>query len=179
LESEKEERIFDIIIYGSLAKGKEEARDVDILAIFLEGTLRERLDRIQEIKQKIKKITDKEIDIKQIMLRELFSAEFLARTAILTEGISAFNNKKFCETLGLKSYTLFWYDLKGLSHTQKVKFNYILSGRNTLQGIIKEFSGERIASGAIKIPTQHTLEFEEILKNNKVNYKKKEILEPY
>jgi len=176
LESEKKNKtIFDIIIYGSVVKGKEKARDIDIMVIFLEGSLRDRLNQIQDIKSKLKKISAS-IDIKQMLLKDLFSSSFLARTGILLEGFSIFKNKKFCETLGFRSFTLFWYNLGGLSHSQKVKFNYILAGRNT-KGILKELGGVRLVNGAVKIPIENSAVFEEILKNNHVNYYKKNIIE--
>lgn len=178
LESEKKDKtIFDIIIYGSYVKGKEDSRDIDILVIFLEGSLKERLVKIQKIKSKLKnKIKNKKIDIKEILLKELFSPHFLARTGILIEGISIFKNKKFSETLGFKSYTLFWYNLKNLNHTQKVKFNYILAGRNK-KGMIEKLKGERLVNGAIKIPIDNSIIFEEILKTNNIHFFKKNILE--
>ncbi|MFH2028354.1 MAG: nucleotidyltransferase domain-containing protein [Nanoarchaeota archaeon] len=177
LESEnKDKTIFDIVIYGSFVKGKEKAGDIDILIIFLEGALRERLDKIQTIKNKIKDKIEAIIDIKQILLKDLFSSDFLAKTGIFLEGDSVFKDKKFSETFGFKPYILFYYDLKGLTHTQKVKFNYILAGRNT-KGMIKELSGERLVNGTIKIPIENSLIFEDILNNNKVNYHKIGILE--
>jgi len=177
LESEKKDRrIFDIIIYGSAVKGKEPARDIDIAVIFLGGDLRERLDKIQEIKNRIKTKIRKEIDIKQILIQDLFSSEFFARTGILLEGFSVFRNKRFCETLGFRAFSLFWYNLKKMTHTQKVKFNYILSGRNS-EGMIKALNGERLVKGAVKIPIEKSYEFEELLKSNKIDYKKKNILE--
>ena len=178
LDSEKKDKtIFDIVVYGSSVKGKADARDLDIAVIFLEGTLRERLDKIQAIKNKLKQKITKKIDIKQILLQDLFSSDFLARTGILLEGESVFKGKKFCETLGFKAFSLFWYTLKGLTHSQKVKFNYILAGRNSLKGMLKNLEGERLANGAVKIPIQNSIEFEEVLKANKIEHKKKDILE--
>ncbi len=178
LDSEKKDKnIFDIIIYGSFVKGKMNANDIDIAIIFLEGTLRERLDKIQAIKSRLSKKIDKKLDVKQILLQQLFSSDFLARTGILLEGESVFKNKKFSETLGFKAFSLFWYTLNGLTHTQKVQFNYILAGRNSLKGMLKNLKGERLANGAIKIPIQNSIEFEEILKANKIEYQKKDILE--
>ena len=59
LKSEKKDKaVFDIIIYGSAVKGKEKARDVDILVIFLDGSLRERLDKLQKIKSDIKNLVN-------------------------------------------------------------------------------------------------------------------------
>lgn len=178
LESENiDKSIFDIIIYGSAVKGKYDARDIDILVIFLEGSLRERLDKLQEIKGRIKSSLDiSGLDIKQILLKELFSPEFFAKKGIFLEGISVFRGKSFSELLGFKAFALFWYDLKGMTHGQKVKFNYLLAGRNT-KGLIEEYNGERLVSGALKIPIKNSLIFEDILEKNKINYHKKNILE--
>ncbi|MEK6983290.1 MAG: nucleotidyltransferase domain-containing protein [Nanoarchaeota archaeon] len=176
LKSEKRENIFDIVIFGSLVKGSLEPRDIDVMVIFLDGSLKERLDSIQEIKSRLKGKIDEAIDIKQCLLKDLFSPEFMARTGILLEGISVFHNKKFCQTLGFESYAIFWYNLKNLTHTQKVKFNYILAGRNQ-KGIIELLNGKRLASGVVKIPIENSLEFEEVLRNNKVAHNKKNILE--
>src|SRR3989338_3451658 len=94
LESEqKDTSIFDIILYGSTVKGKSDARDTDMIVIFLEGTLRERLDKIQSIKNKIKPMYP-HIDMKQMLLTDFFSSDFLARTGILLEGISIFKERK-------------------------------------------------------------------------------------
>ena len=130
----------------------------------------------QEIKNRLKGKIDEIIDIKQCLLKDLFSLEFMARTGILIEGISVFHNKKFCQTLGFESYTIFWYNLRNLSHTQKVQFNYILAGRNQ-KGVIEQLRGKRLANGVIKIPIEYSLEFEDILKQNKINYNKKSVLE--
>lgn|SRR3989338_1225207 len=181
LKSEKKDKaVFDIIIYGSAVKGKEKARDVDILVIFLDGSLRERLDKLQKIKSDIKNLVndlkDLTLDIKQIQLKELFSSEFFARTGIFLEGVSVFKDNRFSELFGFRPFTLFWYSLKNLTHSQKVKFNYILSGRGA-KGVIEELGGDRFVNGAVKIPIEHSLIFEEILKANNVHYFKKNILE--
>ncbi len=177
LESEKGHKgIFDIIAYGSSMKGKLSPNDLDILVIFVSGSLRERLEEVQRIKESIKSLASLKIDIKQILLEELFFPAFMARAGILVEGYSIFRHGLFAETLGFKPYALFYYTLKGLSHSQKVVFNYTIAGRNT-DGLIKSMGGERIASGALKIPMAHSLEFEAFLKKSHVNYTKKNILE--
>jgi predicted nucleotidyltransferase len=172
---ESDEAIFDIVIYGSYVKGARVPKDIDLVVIFIMGTLRERLNKIQLIKKKLSSKIEK-IDIKQMLLHEIFSASFFARTGIMLEGISVKNNKPFSEVVGFRAFTLFWYNLSGLTHTQKVKFNYILAGRNT-KGIVERMDGVRLAKGVVKIPINHTLPFEQILKDNKINYKKKNILE--
>lgn len=175
LESE-DKTIFDIIVYGSSLKGKMKVNDLDILIIFLEGNLRERLSKLQAMKNKLKNKLEIKLDIKQILLKELFTPEFFAKSGIFLEGFSLFRNKNFSEVLGFKPFSLFWYDLNKLNHNEKVKFNYILAGRNS-KGLIKELNGKRLVKGAIKIPILNSLKFENVLRTNNVNYKKKNILE--
>ena len=109
-------------------------------------------------------------------MKDIFNPEFFAKTGIFLEGYSIFRGRKFSETLGFEPYSLFTYSLKGLSHTQKVKFNYLLAGRTT-EGLLKEFKGERLVNGAVKVPLENSVEFEEILKQNRIEYKKRNILE--
>jgi len=168
--------IFDIIIYGSIIKGKLKPSDIDVMIIFLKGKLAERLDRLQEIKNKIKKVVDMKIDIKQMVLKDFFSPGFFARTGVLLEGFSIFNNKPFSETMGFKAFSIFSYTLSGLTHTQKIKIGYILKGRGS-KGLIEQLNGKRLGSGAIKVPIETSIEFEEALQKNNIDYKKKNVLE--
>ena len=78
LESNKKDNsIMDIVLYGSFAKGKYNPEDIDILIIFTKGSLRERLEKIQLIKNKLKVKIEKKLDIKQILLKELFKIDYL------------------------------------------------------------------------------------------------------
>jgi len=164
--------VFDIILYGSSVKGKHKPADIDILVIFRRGTLRERLNAIQDIKKKL----GIDADYKQILIEDLFSDSFFARTGVLLEGLSARQQKPLSQILGFYACTLFWYTLENFTHTQKVKFNYVLAGRNK-KGLIEEFEGFRLASGVVKIPISKSFEFEEVLKSHSVKYLKKNILE--
>ncbi|MCK4521109.1 MAG: nucleotidyltransferase domain-containing protein [Nanoarchaeota archaeon] len=166
---EKNESIVDIIIYGSFVKGKTNVNDVDIMLLFLDKPLRER----SEITQKLKNILKKEIkniDVKSMNLLELFDEHFFARQNLLIEGHSILNKKPFAELLGFKGYALFTYNLKNLSHKQKVMFNYALSGRTT-KGLLKESKGNSLGKGVAKIPIKNSINFEEFLQKWKINYK--------
>jgi hypothetical protein len=142
--------------------------------IFLEGGLRKRLEKIQEIKNAL---GEKNVDVKQILLKDLFSPAFFARTGVIFEGISVKEGKPFAQLMGFTAATLFWYTLEGLKHSQKVTFNYVLAGRGKYKGFLQKLKGERLANGAVKIPAAKSLEFEEILQRHKVRFKKKDILE--
>ena len=173
LKPEKQDKtILDIVVYGSAVKGKTVPRDFDIIVIFREGTLKERLTKIQSIKKNIKL---EKIDIKGILWEELFQEEFFARSGIFLEGISLFDEKPFSHKVGFEGFTLFVYDLRDKSHTEKVKFNYVLSGRKGA-GIVKMLEGKHLAPGIIQIPIKNSLEFEEILKMHNISYSKKNVL---
>ena len=169
----KDKAIFDLIVYGSAVKGKSRPNDLDIMVIFREGALKERLEKIQSIKKKIQFAG--KIDIQEILLKELFEESFFGRTGIFLEGISVLDGKQFSSKIGFLGFSLFVYNLKDKTHTEKVKFNYVLSGRGS-EGMVKKLNGVHLAPGAVQIPIKNSLEFEEVLKLHKVEYSKKNVL---
>ena len=177
LDSNKKDKdIFDIVVYGSATKTYSKPNDVDLLVIFSnELSLEKRLNKIQKIKEKIKKEFNN-IDIKQIVLRNLFEEKFLARTGIFLDGYSLFREKAFSEMLGFKAYSLYDYDISQKTHTEKVKFNYILQGR-TNQGILEMYDAKKVSNNLIKVPINKSKIFEEILNYNKIKFKKTNVLE--
>ena len=170
--AEKRE-IFDVVLYGSAAKGKEDARDTDILLIFNKKSLKERSETGEEFKKIIDKI--KNADIKTINLEELFNKDFIARQGILVEGYSLIHSKHFSKLLGFLGYSLFTYNLKNLNHNEKTKFTYALIGRNE-EGIIKKIGAESIGKGVVIVPSFNSSIMEEFLEKWKINYNKKNIL---
>ena len=174
LKSEKTDKtIFDIVLYGSAAKGKTKPADIDIIVIFRSGTLKERLQKTQSIKQKIK--LEKNIDIKGILWEELFQEQFFARSGIVLEGISLFDEKPFSHKIDFEGFVFFIYGLRNKSHTEKVKFNYVLSGRKDI-GMVKRLEGRHIAPGVIQIHIKNSIEFEDVLKRHNISYSKQNCL---
>ncbi len=174
LSAEKKDKaIFDLLVYGSMVKGKAKPNDLDLIVIFRTGSLKERLKKIQQIKRKVTSF--KSIDIKGILWEELFQEDFFARSGILLEGISLFDARSFAEKMGFSAYALFTYRLIDQSHTSKVKFNYLLRGRNG-PGILEKFGGKHLSPGTVQIPLAKSLEFEEILQSNNFQYQKQNIL---
>ena len=70
---------------------------------------------------------------------------------------------------------LFSYSLKKLNHNEKTKFTYSLIGRNS-EGIVKKVKGESLGKGAVIVPIENGLIFEEFLEKWKLDYKRKNIL---
>ena len=173
LKNEKKNKdIFDILVYGSFTKGKYDPRDIDIAVIFREAKLKERLEKIQLIKRKIK---SKKIDIKAYLLEDLFKKEVFSRSGLFLEGVSVFDGRSFSRKIGFKGFVLYVYNLRGKTHTDKVKFNYVLSGRNG-KGIVEMLEGKHLSPGTILMPVKNSFEFEDVLKLHKISFKKKNML---
>jgi len=170
----KSKDIFDIVLYGSAVKGKEEPEDVDILVIFKDNPLNKRAETAQSLKENFAKKLEG-IDIKTINLQELFESDFLARQAALIEGYSLLHNMPFCERMGFKGYALFTYTLKGLTQTDKTRFVYALSGRMK-EGIISELKAEPLGRGAVIVPISSSFRFEAFMQKWHLHYKKKSIM---
>ena len=166
--------VFDIIIYGSSVMSKEEPGDTDIIIIFKEKALKERLDIAQEFKNRIKGKV-KNPDIKTINLIELFDLNFLARQGIIAEGYSLIDSKSFSSKMGFKGYVLFTYSLKNLNHNEKTKFTYSLIGRNS-KGMLEISEAVSLGKGAFVVPIEKSILFEDFLKQWKINYKSKKTL---
>ena len=173
----KNHEIWDMVVYGSLVKGKPKPNDIDI-AIFLNS--KQALNFKLELGQKIKSAFQKEIrlnlDVKVIDLSDLRDPNFLARESILGEGFSLINKKWLSEIFGFKSAYLFHYELKNLNLSQKKMFYYALKGRRGSKGILDRMGGEQLSDGLIKIPIEFSYEFIELLEGYKIRYKINKIL---
>ncbi len=175
----KNKAIWDIVLYGSSARGKTGARDIDIAIIFREGTLKERLTTAQDIKLRISRQNPDlkgDLDIKGILWEELFQESFFARSGIFLEGISLFDGKTLASKIGFEGYSLYTYSLQDKSHTDKVKFNYLLSGREKAKGIIATLQGFHVGPGSILMPLKHSEEFDSIFKRHHITFQKRNVL---
>lgn len=170
----KKNNVFDIVLYGSSVRDKEDPNDIDILLIFVNEKFESRLKLVQEFKDKIKNKL-KNLDIKSINLEELFDKNFLAGQGVLIEGISLVHLKPISKSFGFKGYSLFTYSLKNLNNSKKTSFTYSLLGRNK-EGILKQTNALQLGKGAIAIPIEKSAIFEDFLKNWKIDYKERKIL---
>lgn len=172
---EKNKDLIDIVLYGSIVKGRESLTDIDLMLIFFKRSLKERSDIAYEFKSSLE---IENIDVKTMNLEDFFNTEFLARQGLLTEGISLVDNKNLSERFGFNSFALFSYSLKNLSHNEKVKFNYALNGRTTI-GVLKRLEGKGIGLAVLLIPIKNKSIFEDFLKKWNVKYEAKEVLMPF
>ncbi|MBI4155537.1 nucleotidyltransferase domain-containing protein [Candidatus Woesearchaeota archaeon] len=142
------EEISDIIVFGSLLRGKTQPQDIDIMLIF-----KKKVDKNVEfnLRYLLEKI-DKRISISSVSLDNLKKASFVAREGYLFEGFSLINQDFIANQYGFSSFSLFLTTTKDMSNSERVKYYYALNGRRASEGIIKKLNFIRIANDAFIIP---------------------------
>ena len=99
----------------------------------------------------------------------------LAKTLLL-EGVSLITNNKISDNFDLIPFTLYTYDLKREKPSKKVRFVYLLKGRNQSKGIIEQFKGEYISPSSFIIPVEKDEEMLEIFKKWNIKFYRKKIM---
>jgi len=161
--------IIDIFLFGSAVKGKEFPKDIDICVIFRKNISNE---IIKEVGNRLK---NENAHISSLTIDNFLKKPHSLIKTLLVEGISIFNGETFIQKLGFSSKVLYSYNLSNLKSSEKVRFIYVLKGRNS-EGIIKKFNGEWLADSCFIIPIGKDSEILEILKKWNINYKRKEVL---
>jgi len=154
----------DIVLFGSAVFDFGNSRDLDVAVIFEKIPLKKQLDYSQKIKNQLKKKFDKEVHINSFDYYSLFKSGNFAREGILFYGKSLISGKNFAERFGLKPVLRIRYKLEKLEKKEKVKFNYLLSGRGGKYGLFKKYSGKILAPGIIEISPEHEKVFLEKMK---------------
>ncbi len=170
----KQTEVEDIILFGSVMRGKERPEDIDIIVIFKNSVVKETEYQIRkEIEKKYKNVS-----IISKTLNTLFDPAFDARESILFEGKSLLKGRTLAEQYGYNSAGMFKCDFKGWSKLKKTKYYYALNGRGTQRGIIKELTGIKLADGVILVPLPKVEVFRSFLEFWKVEYRYIPVLIP-
>ena len=163
----KTTEIKDILVFGSLIKGKEKPNDIDILVIF-----KKRVIKDQEYQ--IKKILTRHynnISIISKTKKTITEASFDARESILFEAFSLLTKKNIAEEYGFLSFGLFKYNFSNWDKLQKTKFYYALNGRGSEEGIFQQLNSIKLSDQTILIPLNKIDNFKEFLDSWKLDYK--------
>jgi len=170
----KNKGILDILLFGSVVRGKKRAVDIDILLIF-------KNQEDTDLVYKLTKIFEKHKfnpEVTSITYQEMFDVNFLPRESILSEGYSLITNKKLSESFGFETFTMFIYSQKGFSQTKRMKFHYALNGRNKNSGTLERINGVKLTDTAVLVPLEKSEEFKDFLNFWQVSFKNFNILLP-
>lgn len=166
----KKKGIWDVVVYGSYARGDYFSRDIDIALILNKKiSLNQKWQLNQEFKNKFG-ISGKKLDVKSVDLKDLLNVGFLGREAILAEGYSLINDDYLAERFGFEAIALLEYSLEKLSSSKKKTVYYALQGRSKGKGVLSKLHGRIISGGVLEVPTKHYEEISNLLKQHLVPY---------
>jgi len=170
---EKKDEILDIVLFGSLVRGKEKPKDIDLLIIY-NKKINSELN--YEIKKEIENLGFK-IDLIAKTYNDLFRTSFIARESYLSEGYSLVQKKFISDGLGYKSMVLFRYDLINFNKSQRMRFYYSLYGRTT-EGMIKKLKLYKFSERIIISPVEESEKVKDYLDSWNIKYFDMPILIP-
>ncbi len=162
----KNKGILDIILFGSLVRGKVKPNDVDVVIIF-----KNKADKNLEykIKGELENYFNNLSLISKTM-NGLLHPSFDARDSIFFEGISLLFNDKISERYGLSSLGMFKYSFKNWSQLEKTKFYYALNGRGGKKGVLRILNCIKISDNLILAPLEKIEEMKEFLESWEISY---------
>jgi len=151
-------KVLDIVQFGSSMKENSDPKDIDIAVIFTNTPIKDQLIESQKIKKQIEKEVDKEVHIKSYDLYSLL------------------DQANFAKIFGLNPKIQIIYRLEKLDKKTKIRFHYMLRGRQKQYGLLKKYGGKLISPGLIEIMPEHENIFIEAIETITKNYEKKNIM---
>ena len=150
----------DVILFGSVVKGKERPNDIDIAII-------------------TKK--DINVEIQGFHISILKPEDFFTNPpsivhTLFREGYSLKHKKYFSEIYNFSNRVLFKYELTSLRASLKVKIVNILRGKGKERGMVKENGGEWLANQVFILPIEREYLFEKFFINFKIKFNKFHVL---
>ena len=167
----KEKEILDIIIFGSVMKGKDKPKDIDLLIVF-----KEKINK--ELELKIRRELGTNYEINSITQKELLSSNFTAKEGLYLEGYSFSKKNTMAESLGFFSIAHLKYELKNLKGTNRVKFYYALMGRDNQDGFLTKINADRFSDNVIICDYSEIEKLKEFFDSWNINYEVYPMLMP-
>ena len=160
--------ILDIILIGSIIRGKENPGDIDLLVVYAPKT-KDTTGISYKIKKELEKI-NKNFHLIPIEFDKIFSHEFLAKESLLSEGFSLRQKKFISDALGYTNFILFNYSLKNLNKSQRMQFYYSLNGRAKRQGILEKNKCYKFSDRIILSPIESSETIKSFLERWNIKY---------
>jgi predicted nucleotidyltransferase len=154
------DNVFDIIIFGSITRGKENPNDIDILIIF------------KKFDEEIYSNLIKKYHVTVTKLEEIYNLGFLFYE-ILIDGYSVKYDKKLSEIFEFKTAKEIEINILTKDKSKRKILYYYLEGRKdrNKKGLIEEYNGEIVSSKPfiVRIPIENSDKFiQDILKFCKI-----------
>lgn len=164
----KKPEVIDVLLVGSVIRGKEHPNDIDLFVIYSESA-RNIIDLDYSLRKELKEISSN-FEITGNRYSELFRPEFTAREAILAEAYSFRTKKSFSEGLGYNNLILFKYSIKTLSNSKKIQLHYSLYGRGKEKGVVEKNNCYKFANNTLLCPIKNSEFLKEFFAKWKIEY---------
>ncbi|MDP2749946.1 MAG: nucleotidyltransferase domain-containing protein [Nanoarchaeota archaeon] len=161
------DEIRDIILFGSVLRGKSEPGDIDILMLF-NAKINRNIE--YEFKKQASKII-KNLSLVSTTENMLYAPSFAAREAILFEGYSLIEKQFIASHYGFDSCGIFIYSTKKLKNVEKTKFYYALNGRRSSPGVIDSLKAIKLSDSMISVPLENVEEAKEFFDQQNIEFK--------
>jgi len=162
-------KVIDVIVFGSTVRGKTKPGDLDFCLILHDEQEKKTLELVDSFTRAMEKEGNIQCNIITASAF-ILGKESLAKT-LLQEGTSMFSGKAVSSSWGLQTYALFLYSLVSFSASKRVRFHYLLRGRNQQKGILAKLDGDLLKDGIIKVPISQEDQLREIFDLWGVNYR--------
>lgn len=158
------DKIDDIILFGSLRRGKDKPSDIDILMVF-----KDKVDKDIEYEFR-KSLKDDNVSVLSKKKEDIFAESFDGREGILFEGFSLVKEKSVASDYGFKSFGMFLYKTSGMSNSLKTRFYYALNGRKS-KGVLDSLEGIKMSDNVFIVPLDKIEPAKEFLEQWKLQYR--------
>ncbi len=161
----KDDKLDDIIIFGSFVKGKSKVNDVDICLVFKEYD--------DQLIEKILKGLEKdniEVHITKTKYSDIFEDPGLWST-LIHEGFSIKKNKELSKILSFNPFFGFEYELTSLDKIQKQSFSHALFGTGGRLNFLEGIDGLRLGKNFIIVPVYQSEKIRDFFDTWKIIYK--------
>lgn len=165
------QEVIDIIQFGSSLIDGKEPNDIDIAVIYNRIPIKEQLEESQKIKQQLEKSSEKPIHINSYDLYSFFEESNFAKESILFYGKSILKNDNFAKILGFYPKIQIEYSLENLKKKDKIRFNYMLSGKKGKYGLLRAHNGKLLNPGLIEIEPEFEETFVNAIKEFNISFK--------
>lgn len=172
--SQHKDALTDIILFGSLVRGKEKPVDIDILLLF---ATKEDMDIAYAFRKALEPFS-LPFNVITKTYSSLLSGSFAAKEAILAEGYSLITNTTLATSFGYSPFLLFRYTLQGFTQSQRMLFQYSLHGRYNKEGMIQKLHLIKFSDSILLAPISSAEETKEYLSLWHISFEEIPVLFP-
>lgn len=141
--------INDVVLFGSLVRGKVHPRDIDLCIILEENQEKNVLELVNSLAKELRVF---KVQINHLTTKEFLEGKSTLIKTLLIEGISVKEGSPLARKFGFETKTLFAYKLTNPTPSEKVRFHYLLQGRYGREGLLGKLEGKLIGERVIEVP---------------------------